>query len=71
MRRHADIVEVLEDEFRDTVVEHPFSVDYLVLLGVKSRCVILEVLDQCTRLGALIENLSLAFVNAPAAIYWD
>ena len=49
----------------------PFAVDHLVLLGIKGRCVILEVLDQSTRLGALIEDLCLAFVNAPAAIHWD
>ena len=71
MRRNADVVEILKNELGDPVVEHPFSVDYLVLLGVKRGGVVLEVLDERTRFGTLIEDLCLAFVNAAAAIHWD
>ena len=55
----------------DPVVEHALPVDHLVLLRVEGRGVVLEVLNQSAGLGALIENLGLAFVDAAAAIHWD
>ena len=64
-----DIVQVVEDVFGDAVVEHALAVDHLVLLGVEGGGVVLEVLDQRARLGALIEDLGLAFIDAAAAIH--
>ena len=71
VRRHADVVEVLEDVLGDPVVQHALAVDHLVLLGVEGGGVVLEVLDQRAGLGALVEDLGLAFVDATAAVHWD
>ena len=71
MRRHADVVEVLEDVFRDPVVEHALAFDDLVLLGVEGGGVVLEMLDQRAGLRAFIEDLRLAFINAAAAAHRD
>src|ERR1700742_1925239 len=69
MRRHPDVVEVLEDIFRYPVVEHAFAFDHLMLLGVEGGGIVLEVLDQCSRLRSLIENLRLALVDAATAAH--
>jgi hypothetical protein len=42
-----------------------------VLLGVEGGRVVLEVLDERSRLRALVEDLRLALVDATAAIHWD
>jgi hypothetical protein len=42
-----------------------------MLLGVEGGGVILEVLDEGARLGALIEDFGLAFVNATTAVHGD
>jgi hypothetical protein len=59
MRRHPDIVEVLEQVFRDSVVEDALALDDLVLLGVEGGRVVLEMLDQRSRLRAFIKDLAL------------
>ena len=64
------MVDLLEVVRNDDIAKHP-AVDRLVFFGVKSGCVILEVLDERTRLGPLIEDFGLAFIDAPAAIHWD
>src|SRR5262245_19743496 len=69
VRRHPDIVEVLEYIFRDSVVEDALAFDHLVLFGIEGGRVILEMLNQRSRLGALIEDLRLAFVNAASAAH--
>ena len=69
MRRHADLAELLEQIFGDAVVEDAFALDLVVLLVVEGGGVVLEMLDERTWLGALIEDLGLAFVNFPPAVH--
>src|SRR5262245_9692350 len=69
MRRHADVVEVLKHVFRNPVVEDPLALDHLMLLRIEGGRVILEVLDQSSRLGPLIEDLGLAFIDAATAVH--
>src|SRR5262249_37979028 len=69
MRRHADIVQVLEDVFGYPVVKDPLAFDHLVLFGIEGGRVVLEVLDQCSGLGPFVEDLRLAFVNAATAAH--
>src|SRR6516165_12502541 len=69
MRRYPDIVQVLEDVFGNPVVEDSLAFDHLVFFGIEGGRVVLEVLDQCSRLGPLIEDLRLAFVNAATAAH--
>ena len=70
MGRDADAVQVVEDVFGDAVVEHALAVNNLVLLVVEGGRVVLEVLNQGSRFGALVKDLALTFVNAPAAVHW-
>src|SRR5262249_41767036 len=67
--RHADVVEMLEDVFGDAVVEDALALDHLVLLRIEGGRVVLEVLNQRTGLGALVEDLRLALVDAAAAAH--
>src|ERR1700719_1030376 len=69
MGRHADVVEMLEDVFGDAVVEDALALDHLVLLGIEGGRVVLEMLDQGSRLGTLIEDFRLAFVDAATAAH--
>ena len=69
MRRHADVVEVLEHVFGDAVVEDALAFDHLVLLGIEGGGVVLEMLDQRSRLRSFIEDLRLAFIDAAAAAH--
>ena len=66
---HADVVQVLEDVLGDPVVEHALAVDHFMLLGIEGGRVVLEVLDQRSGLGSLIEDLRLALIDATAAIH--
>src|SRR5262249_17971376 len=45
--------------------------DHLMLLGVEGGRIVLEVLDQGARLGALVKHLCLAFINASPTAHWD
>src|SRR5262245_18995609 len=69
VRRHSDVVEVLEYIFRDSIVEHALAFDHFVLFGIEGGGVVLEVLDQRSRLRAFVEDLRLAFVNAASAAH--
>src|SRR5690606_37684725 len=69
MRRYADIVQILEDVFRNPVVEHALAIEDVVLLRVEGSRIVLEVLDERSRLGTLIKDLRLAFVNSAAAVH--
>src|SRR5262249_16232106 len=55
----------------DAVVEHALAVDDLVFLLVERRGIVLEELDQRTRLRALVKDLGLAFVYASARLHLD
>src|SRR5258708_3995625 len=50
MRRHADIIEVLEHVFGDAIVQHALAFDHLMLLRIEGSGIILEVLNQRSRL---------------------
>ena len=69
MRRHADLAELHEQILGDAVVEDAFALDLVVLLVVEGGGVVLEMLDERAGLGALIEDLGFAFVDAPAAVH--
>src|SRR5262245_44602349 len=69
VRRHSYVVEVLEYIFRDSIVEHALAFDHFVLFGIEGGGVVLEMLDQRSRLRAFIEDLRLAFVNAASAAH--
>src|SRR5579863_9217129 len=71
MRRNADVVEILEQVFRDSVVQNSFPINHFVLFGVECGGVVLEMLDQGSRLRPLIEDLGLAFVDAATAVHGD
>src|SRR5262249_9967562 len=69
VRRHADVVEVLEYVFRNAVVEHALAFDHLVLFRIEGGGVVLEVLDQGAGLRALVEDLRLAFIDTAATAH--
>ena len=69
MGRHADLAELHEQILGDAVVEDALALDLVVLLVVEGGGVVLEVLDERTRLRAFIQNLGLAFVDAAAPVH--
>ena len=69
MRRDAEHVQLGEHELGNAVVEHALAVENLVLGAVAGGGVVLEILDERARLGALIKILGLAFINLPAAVH--
>ena len=71
MGRHPDVVEVLKQVLRNPVVEDALALDHLVFLGIERGRVVLEVLDQGSRLRAFIQDLGLAFINAASTAHWD
>ena len=71
VRRHADLVQVLEHVLRDAIVQHALTFDHLMLLGIEGGRVVLEVLDQGARLGSFVENLRLAFIDTATAAHRD
>jgi uncharacterized protein YebE (UPF0316 family) len=60
---------MLEQVFRDPVVEHALAVDHFMLLGIEGGRVILEVLDERSGFRSLIEDLRLALIDATATIH--
>src|SRR5581483_8043260 len=70
VRRYADLVEMLEDVLGDSVVEHALAFDHIVLLGVEGGRIVLEMLNQRSRLRAFIEDLRLAFIDSATAAHW-
>src|SRR5882724_2506362 len=71
MCRYPDIVEVLEQVFRNPVVEDALALDHLVFLGIERGRIVLEVLDQGSRLRPFVKDLGLAFINAAPTAHWD
>src|SRR5262245_7192558 len=71
MGRHPDVVQVLKQVLRNPVVEDALALDHLVLLGIERGGVVLEVLDEGSRLGSLVENLGLAFIDTASTAHWD
>ena len=71
MGRHPDVVEVLKQVLRNPVVEDALALDHLVFLGIERGRVVLEVLDQGSRLRAFIQDLGLAFINTASTAHWD
>src|SRR5260370_16413291 len=69
MGRNADLIEVLEDVFGDAVVQDALAFDDFVLLRVEGGRVVLEVLDQGSRLRSFIKDLGLAFIDAATAAH--
>ena len=69
MGRNSDVVQVLEDVFRDPVVEDALAFNHVVLLRMKGGRIILEVLDQGSRFRSFVEDLALAFINAATAAH--
>jgi len=60
----AEIVKPGEYELGNALVKHALAFNHGLLLGVEGGCVIFEMHDHRARLGAFVENLGLAFVNA-------
>src|SRR6202007_2395678 len=71
MGRHPDIVEGLKQVLRNPVVEDALALDHLVFLGIERGRIVLEVLDEGSRLGPLVKDLGLAFINAASTAHWD
>jgi hypothetical protein len=70
--RNADIVRGAGTRYSEMrLFRTPLPSIDLVLLGVEGGRVVLEVLDQRARLGAFIEDLGLAFVDAATAVHGD
>ncbi|MCY1241611.1 hypothetical protein D9M72_545210 [compost metagenome] len=69
MRGDADLVEMREDVLGNTVVQHAFAVDDVMLFLVEGGRVVLEELDERARLRTLIEDLGLALVDTAATIH--
>jgi hypothetical protein len=69
MGRHADRVQLRHQVFADAVVEHALAVERRFLGRVEGGGVVLEILDERSGLGPLIEDLGLALVNLAAAFH--
>lgn len=69
MRRNADLVQMAEDVFRNTVIQNALAIDDFVLLLVEGGGIVFEELDQRARFRALIQNLCLALVDTAATVH--
>src|SRR3990172_3892529 len=69
MGRDAHLVEVIEDVLGNAVVEHALAVNDFVLLLVEGGGVVLEELNQRSGLRPLVEDLGLAFIDAPTTVH--
>ncbi len=63
MRRRPNRVEVGHDERRNLIIQNAFAVQDRFLGAVKSRRVVFEMLNDGARLGSLVKNLGLAFID--------
>src|SRR5712675_551197 len=61
----------MKQVLRNPVVEDALALDHLVFLGIERGRIILEVLDQGSRLRTFIQDLGLAFINAASTAHWD
>ncbi|MNZ97220.1 hypothetical protein D3C78_1164460 [compost metagenome] len=66
---NADLVQMREDIFADTVVQHTLAVDDFMLLLVEGGRIVLEELDKRAWLRTFVEDLGLAFVNTAATVH--
>ena len=69
MRRNADLCQTQHDKLGNAIVQHALAVERGFLLRVERGGVVLEILDERTRLRPLIEDLGLAFVDLLAATH--
>ena len=69
MGRHTDLVEIVENIFRDAVVQHAFAINHLVLFGIEGGGIIFEMLDQGAGFRTFVKDLGLALVNATTTIH--
>jgi hypothetical protein len=60
---------MLKDILGDAIVEDALALDHLMLFGIEGGRVVLEVLDQRSRLRSFIKDLRLAFVDAATAAH--
>ena len=63
---HADVIEAGENILADAVVDDALALNRALLLRVKGGRIVLEILDDRSRLLSLIEDLGLAFLNLAA-----
>ena len=66
---NADLVQMREDVFADTVVQHALAVNDFMLLLVEGGRIVLEELDKRAWLRTFVEDLGLAFVNTAATVH--
>src|SRR6516162_1996143 len=71
MRGHADVVEVLEHVFGNTIVQDALAFDYLMFFRIEGGGIVLEVLNQPSWLRSFIKNLRLAFVDTATSAHWS
>src|SRR5690606_36028879 len=64
--RDANFAKPRHDILGYAVVQHPLAGDDAALLVIEGGRVVLEILDQRSRLRPLEENLGLAFIDLPA-----
>ena len=69
MGRDADLAEPLEQILGNAVVEDALALDLVALLVVKGGGVVLEMLNERAGFWPLVQDLGLAFVDAPAAVH--
>ena len=69
MRRHADRIQLRHQIFGNAVVEDALALDGRLLGGVEGGGVVLEILNERARLGPLVEDFGLAFVDHSAAFH--
>ena len=55
--------------FASAGIAFALALDHLVLLGIEGRGVVLEMLNQRARFGALVKDLRLAFIDAASAAH--
>ncbi len=69
MRRHADVVQILEYIFRNPVVQHAFAFNHFVFFGVEGGRIVLKMLDQRSWFGSFVQDLRLSFIDFAAAAH--
>ena len=66
MRRNTDIIQAGHEEFRQTVVQNPLTVNDFHFLGIKRGGIILKILHDSPRFWPFIKNFSFAFIDFDA-----
>ncbi len=70
VRGNADLIQMAENVFADTIVQNALAIDDFVFLLVEGGGIILEKLDQRARLRPFVKDLGLALVNTAATVHW-